>query len=325
MFVPKISLGEARLQSPVKPSKAERRVVGSLYRMCERINPFQSYFEGMITEAVLKAKVSGEFLLGDLHTHSVYSDGVNTPDHIVRKAKTRGLDVVAITDHELFEVPAMLDRGGVGSYPAHFPSLKEASLRYGVVVIPGIEVYSSEGHVLALFASYEVTPEVVRVRSGLSARETVELIHLAGGVAAAAHVYRRDGLRNRVFGLAGFIDGVEECNASAGFVEPTLAERVGAADLAGSDSHSKLSVGLALTLFPKVDCPRFGGLGVLDDLLDCIRRRRTRTHMVPVGGLWRSADKVRWLNPFYVGKSVIQLFNDMHRVVGRRVEALLVE
>jgi hypothetical protein len=36
----------------------------------------------------------------DLHTHSDRSDGTTTPAELVREARTQGLDVVAITDHD---------------------------------------------------------------------------------------------------------------------------------------------------------------------------------------------------------------------------------
>ncbi len=36
----------------------------------------------------------------DLHTHSTASDGTDTPEQLVRVARTAGLDVLAITDHD---------------------------------------------------------------------------------------------------------------------------------------------------------------------------------------------------------------------------------
>ncbi|MFQ6076264.1 MAG: PHP domain-containing protein [Candidatus Bathyarchaeia archaeon] len=280
----------------------------------------------MISREVLKIHTNGEFLLGDLHTHSVYSDGVNTPSQIVRKAKVRGLDVVAITDHAMFGVPSRPgDSAGSGLYPAHFPACREAALRYGVAVVPGIEVYSNEGHILALFASYGVSNEILRIRNGLSARETVEYIHDAGGVAVAAHVHRRDGLRERLIGVADVIDGVELCGSLGGLFDPALADELGVAELAGSDAHSRMSVGLAFTLFPRGECGSVEGSSVLEDLLGCVRRRRTRGHVVPFGGLIRCVDKARWLNPFYASKSLAQLLDDRYGVLGRKMEALLVD
>ncbi len=39
-------------------------------------------------------------MLADLHMHSIYSDGLYSPDEICRKAKSRGLSLVSITDHD---------------------------------------------------------------------------------------------------------------------------------------------------------------------------------------------------------------------------------
>ncbi len=36
---------------------------------------------------------------GDFHIHSTYSDGSLTPSQIVRLAKKRQVDIMAITDH----------------------------------------------------------------------------------------------------------------------------------------------------------------------------------------------------------------------------------
>ena len=35
----------------------------------------------------------------DLHMHTVYSDGKNTPEDMIREAIRRGLDCVGISDH----------------------------------------------------------------------------------------------------------------------------------------------------------------------------------------------------------------------------------
>ena len=38
--------------------------------------------------------------ISDLHTHSTASDGQYTPEELVRQAKDRGLEVMALTDHD---------------------------------------------------------------------------------------------------------------------------------------------------------------------------------------------------------------------------------
>lgn len=61
----------------------------------------------------------------DLHTHSVYSDGSDSPDEIVRRAKALGLHAVALTDHDT---------------TAGLTEFMEAGARKGLLTIPGIEL-----------------------------------------------------------------------------------------------------------------------------------------------------------------------------------------
>ncbi len=42
-------------------------------------------------------------MLADLHVHSMYSDGWYTPDEVCRRAKERGLGLLAITDHDTLD------------------------------------------------------------------------------------------------------------------------------------------------------------------------------------------------------------------------------
>lgn len=62
---------------------------------------------------------------GDLHTHTVYSDGVLTPDELLAKAKTVGLSAISVTDHDNIE----------GTKIA-----LELGPKYGLEVISGIEL-----------------------------------------------------------------------------------------------------------------------------------------------------------------------------------------
>lgn len=61
----------------------------------------------------------------DLHTHTNASDGVNSPGENVRLAKEAGLAAVAITDHDTL---------------AGIPEAMEAGERYGIIVVPGVEI-----------------------------------------------------------------------------------------------------------------------------------------------------------------------------------------
>ncbi len=80
----------------------------------------------------------------DLHTHSTYSDGTATPAENVRLAIDRGLEGMAVTDHDT-----------TGGYADAFAAAEGTSLQ----VVPGIEFSAEyEGaslHVLAYWADPE--------------------------------------------------------------------------------------------------------------------------------------------------------------------------
>jgi predicted metal-dependent phosphoesterase TrpH len=105
----------------------------------------------------------------DLHVHSLWSDGGQSPETIVRAAAGR-LDVVAITDHD--EVAGALR---AQTFAAVHPEL-------GVEVVVGEEISTLNGHLLGLYLSERVPP-------GLPVRETIRLVHAQGGLAVAAHPF----------------------------------------------------------------------------------------------------------------------------------------
>jgi predicted metal-dependent phosphoesterase TrpH len=107
----------------------------------------------------------------DLHTHSVISDGTDTPGELVRKARAVGLDVVGLTDHDTFDG---LDE-----------AVAEAE-RVGIHVVRGMELSCSRHgdsvHVLAYGAdpaSPGLAAEMARVRDGRLGRLTGVLAKLA--------------------------------------------------------------------------------------------------------------------------------------------------
>lgn len=165
----------------------------------------------------------------DMHVHSCYSaDSVITPKEIVFYANKHGLNGLAITDHNRID-----------------GALKIAA-KTDLLVIPGIEIASADGHIIGLNITHPV-PEK------LSAEETVERIHSAGGIAVACHPFGflKGGLGNRV---SSSFDAIEVINSSSIpfriAVKKSLkvAARLGKPCLAGSDAHYGPEIGCAYTM-----------------------------------------------------------------------------
>ena len=82
--------------------------------------------------------------LADLHVHTLLSPCAEiemTPHHIVMKAAETGVNMLAITDHNA---------------SANIAAAIEAGKRYGVKVLPGMEVQcKEEAHIIVLFDKLE--------------------------------------------------------------------------------------------------------------------------------------------------------------------------
>lgn len=181
----------------------------------------------------------------DLHAHTHFSDGSDSPAALVAEARRQRLDVLAVTDHDCLE-------GALRA--AEIASRAGASDDLEIVV--GEEVTSRDGHILGLFLTHQVAP-------GRSAAQTVADIHAQGGIAIAAHPFWRaessaGRARQGVGMLIGEVpfDAVEVRN---GGITPAMvvANRRAVAAVAeleligvgGSDAHVSEALGLAATAF----------------------------------------------------------------------------
>ncbi len=106
----------------------------------------------------------------DLHVHSDASHDCNEPiELILEHAQDIDLDAIAITDHDKIE---------------NSVEAAEKAEEYGLIGIPGAEVSTGDGHLLAL--GVEELPE-----PGQPFMETVEEIRNMGGVAIVPHPFQR--------------------------------------------------------------------------------------------------------------------------------------
>ncbi len=165
----------------------------------------------------------------DLHVHSTYSaDSRITQKELVFYAKKRGLNAVAVTDHNQVE------------------GARKIARETDFLIIPGTEVSSLDGHIVGLSVQ-ELIPK------GLSADETVDRIHQAGGMAVACHPFAffKGSVGRHVTKK---FDAVEAKNASsfpygsASKKADSLADRLGLPKVAGTDAHIGQAIGCAYTL-----------------------------------------------------------------------------
>jgi predicted metal-dependent phosphoesterase TrpH len=165
----------------------------------------------------------------DLHIHTTYSnDSVITPKQLVFYAKKRGMTAVAVTDHNQVD------------------GAQKIAKETDFLIIPGIEVSSMHGHIVGLNVN-------TLIPRGLSADETVDRIHEAGGIAIACHPFA---LMKGSVGkyVSRKFNAVEVINASAfPFNRATnkayqLAEKLKLPKVAGTDAHYGPVIGQAYTL-----------------------------------------------------------------------------
>jgi predicted metal-dependent phosphoesterase TrpH len=168
----------------------------------------------------------------DIHIHSVYSgDCKLAVADIIERCRTLEFGAMAVVDHNSF----------AGSVKALALNPKD------IIVLPGMEITTSAGHVLA----YNVTEAVEK---GLSVEETIDRIHGLAGIAVAPHPYRIwSGLgKNEV--VKGKFDAIEVVNArsmgGSNDKAHALAGILNLPETGGSDAHSSEHIGRAFTVFP---------------------------------------------------------------------------
>ena len=180
----------------------------------------------------------------DLHIHTTYSydSACTVPAVLDWAANIAGLDVIAITDHDVFD----------GALEA-----LDLAPRFGIEVIPGCEVTTAEGHLLGLFMKKPVP-------AGRSLLETVLKIGEQGGLCVAAHplarlvhgikaesmraVIQDTDARQVLVGLETWNTGVfyQGSNQRAQLLNDEL--KISATG--GSDSHVVWTIGFGYTAFP---------------------------------------------------------------------------
>jgi predicted metal-dependent phosphoesterase TrpH len=182
--------------------------------------------------------------LADLHIHTIYSfDGTASVPAVLKRAKQVGLDVIAITDHH--DVAGAL-------------KALELAPNYGIEVIPGIEITTAEGDLLAL----NITQKFER---GVPLIETILKVGELGGFCIAPHPMT-GGIGMKSLGaysilkalrdpdVARILIAIESYNATTidkmgNHYARILGNRLNITQIASSDAHVIQAIGLAMTEF----------------------------------------------------------------------------
>jgi len=163
----------------------------------------------------------------DLHVHSVFSgDSLLRPETIVKVAMKRGLEGIAVTDHETVE----------GGLRARRLAAK------GLSIIVGYETRIQKRDIICLFVE-----EITRASD---MEELHERTKEKGGITILAHPYR---MFAPTIGIEKVeVDAIEVFNSRLSLVRnrkgEELARRLNKPRVAGSDAHVASEIGRAYTV-----------------------------------------------------------------------------
>ncbi len=163
----------------------------------------------------------------DLHVHTVYSrDAFNKPEEALDYAKIKGLNGIAITDHETLK----------GALKVQAISPKD------FMVVAGMEIAVGRTHIVALNLLEEP-------KQGMGIPDAVEKIHEAGGIAVLAHPYSQLQPSRHIDKTAQIVDAIEVANSKDLLFQAHLEKAMmlardhGKGFTAGSDSHIPETIG----------------------------------------------------------------------------------
>jgi hypothetical protein len=192
----------------------------------------------------------------DLHVHSRYSpDSELSLESIASGLAAVGLNGFALTDHN-----SVAGHSELAALQTRFP---------GLILVPGVEVSTLEGHLLV----YGVSEAPAR---GRPVAETVDWVRGHGGVSVLSHPFRRAHGVGRAVAESVRVDAIETVNGhnspGANRKAAEVAARRGLGVTGGSDVHALFDLGRAYAEFAE------GTIGV-DAVL-----RSIREHTSTAGG-----------------------------------------
>jgi len=171
---------------------------------------------------------SGGYLLTDFHTHTLYSpDCLTKLGKLIDTARRKGIDRVVVTDHNTLQ-------GGL-----------EAATLAPEVIIPGEEIETTEGEILAIYMFEEIEP-------GLPPFEVIQRLRAQNAFISISHPF--DPTRKGGWGVEAlleiipYIDAIETFNARCllpwyNWRAERFAKEHGLLPTHGSDAHTAFELG----------------------------------------------------------------------------------
>ena len=218
----------------------------------------------------------------DFHIHTCLSpcgDDDNTPNNIVQMALIKGLNAIAISDHNTGK---------------NCPAVMAVGKKNGLVVLPAMELTTSEDiHILCLFEKYEnlqklethiqktrmriqnkpsvfghqfrlnefderigEEEDLLIVSSGISVQDVAALVENLGGIAVPAHIDKQSN------GLVGIL-GAFDYDLGFKMIESTLDSGVSLPRLTNSDAHYLWDISEAENFIDADTCSAHGVFAAL--------------------------------------------------------------
>lgn len=211
----------------------------------------------------------------DLHTHSYGSpDGSLKASHYKRMLDSKGLDIIAVTDHNTITAAQALQK------------------KLGEPIIIGEEIDTTQGEIIGLYLHTNIAP-------GQDVRQAAQAIRAQGGVVYVPHPFEtvRKGLSPEALdSIAELVDIIEVHNGRAIFQNKgdqalSWAKKHNVAAAAGSDAHGWRGWGSTYSYVSDAPTPK-----TLAKLLAAAALRLPGTVGI-VGALYPKLNRLRKMRP----------------------------
>ncbi len=162
-------------------------------------------------------------MIYDLHIHSKYSpDSLLKPERIIKVAKNKGLNGIAITDHNTL-------KGGLAASKIN----KDPDFE----IIVGSEIRTEYGDILGFFLNEEIEGRIFE--------NVIDEIKSQGGISVLAHPYRHYNTPEEIITNVNLVEGFNARSKSVCNIKSlTLANKFNKALTAGSDAHLYFEIGM---------------------------------------------------------------------------------